>query len=431
MANSAIVHAGHDPEEGTLKGKLNVEGNRMYQQLCQDIGAHYEPIGAFTVLYSPEQEETFQALVDRCEKRNVPYEILTGEEARKQEPNLSDGILKVLSLPSTAIITPWEVTLRQLQVAMLNGTQVQLNTEVQGITKQEHFILHTNQGDIETKYVINSAGLYSDKVANMLHPMDVQIVPRRGEYYVLSHDAQDYVKHVIYPIPTAKGKGILAIPTADHNILLGPNSQEIDDKQGVNTTIDGLAKVKKDLATSVKDTPFYQTIRTFAGLRPSVKGKDFIIEKDTEDDHLIHLIGIDSPGIASAPAIAKYVEELMELPYAVKEKYETKNPYTFHFNTLSVEEKDAYIKEHPEYGRIVCRCEQISEGEIVQAIHEPLGATTIKAVKKRVRPGMGKCQGGFCQPLVLEILARELKKDPSEILYDPVGSNVVLGRKGE
>lgn len=431
MANSAIVHAGHDPKDGTLKAKLNVEGNRMYPELCENIGATIKNIGAYTVMYASEQEETFNELVEKAKSRDIPYEILSGEEARKIEPNLADEIIKVLSLPSTSIIIPWEVALKELQVANINGTEIKLNTEVLAIKKEnDNFILHTNNGDIESKYVINCAGLYADKVANMLEETSYKIMPKRGEYFVLSHDAKEFVKRIIYPIPTALGKGILAIPTADENILLGPTAEMIDDRHGVNTTATGLAKIRESLPTSLKNIPFNQIIRTFAGVRPTVEGNDFIIEKSKTDDKFINLIGIDSPGIASAPAIAKYVEELIALPYAIKDNYETKNPYHNDFAKMTPEEKDAYIKEHPTYGRIVCRCEQISEGEVVAAIHENLGAHSIKSVKKRCRPGMGKCQGGFCQPLILEILARELNIRPEEVLYDDPGSNIVLDYKG-
>lgn len=429
MANSAIVHAGHDPEDGTLKGELNVKGNRMYPQLCEDIGASFKNIGAYTVMVSPEQQQHFNELVARAEERNIPYKILPREEALKEEPNLSDDVIQVLSLPSTAIIIPWEVALKQLQVAVLNGTEVKLNCEVQAIEPTEDgYKLSTNQGEFEATYVINSAGLYADTVARMVGCEVESVTPRRGEYFVLSHDAKNFVHRVIYPMPTAKGKGILAVPTVDENIFLGPNAEQIEDKNGINTTIAGLNTVRKEIVQSVKNVPFHTIIRTFAGIRPSIPSKDFIIEEGKK--HFINLLGIDSPGIASAPAIAEYVEDMMALPYGIKDTYETKNPYTFRFNTLSVEEKDAYIKEHPQYGNIVCRCEQVSEGEIVQAIHEVLGAKTIKGVKKRVRPGMGKCQGGFCQPLVLEILARELNCRPEEVQYDQLGTNPVLSWKG-
>lgn len=431
MANSAIVHAGHDPEDGTLKALLNVKGNRMYPKLCEDIGATIKPVGAYTVMYTEEQRETFEALMERAKQRDIPYELLTPEEARKEEPNITDEAIAVLSFPTTAIIIPWEVALKQLQVAVLNGTEVKLNCELTGIdTLEDGYCLHTSQGDFESTYVINSAGLFSDQVANMLQPTDYQIITRRGEYFVLSHEAKDYVHHIIYPVPTANGKGILAVPTVDENILLGPTAEHIDSKYGINTSAAGLAKVRQDIHMCLKNVPFHNIIRTFAGIRPSVASKDFIIEKAEGHEHFINLVGIDSPGIASAPAIAAYVEDLLALPYGMKESYETKNPYRNTFQKMTVEEKDAYIKEHPSFGNIVCRCEQISEGEIVQCIHEPLGATSIKGVKKRVRPGMGKCQGGFCQPLVLEILARELNLKPEEVLYDQVGSNVVLDWEG-
>ena len=429
MANSAIVHAGHDPEEGTLKGELNVKGSRMYPELCEAIGARYKNIGAYNIMVSEEQEPLFNELIERAKKRDIPYKVLDRETILKEEPNLADTVVKALSTPSTAIVIPWEVAIKQLQVAVMNGTEVKLNCEVQNIeTMEDGYLLKTSQGDIQTTYVINSAGLYSDQVARMVGCEVEDVIPRRGEYFVLSHDAKNFVHRVIYPMPTAKGKGILAIPTVDENILVGPNAEGIEDRHGINTTTSGLNQVRSEINASVKNVPFHNIIRTFAGIRPSIASKDFIIREDKE--HFINLLGIDSPGIASAPAIAEYVENLMHLPYDIKEQYETRNPYRFRFQELSVEEKDAYIKEHPSYGNIVCRCEQISEGEIVQAIHEVLGARTIKGVKKRVRPGMGKCQGGFCQPLVLEILARELHCRPEEVQYDQLGSNPVLSWKG-
>ena len=427
MSNSAIVHAGEDPKDGTLKAKLNVRGSHMYKKLCEDLGAGYRETGAFVVMTDDSQEPLFDDLVRKAREREIPYEVLSAEEARKQEPELSASVIRALSLPTTAVVTPWEVALKELQVAYLNGTEVKLKTELKAVREEgDTFILDTTNGEIRTHYVINAAGLYSDRVAAMIGECRYTITPRRGEYFVLSHEAKDYVHHIIYPMPTSKGKGILAVPTVHENILLGPNAEEIGNRHGVNTTEEGLYFVRNELYTTLRDVPFGRTIRTFAGVRPSIKEGDFVIEKDKDHERFLNLIGIDSPGVASAPAIAEYVEEMLDLPYSIKEKYETRNPFRSRFSEMSPEEKDAYIKDHPEYGKIVCICEKISEGEIIDAINEPLGPRTIKAVKKRLRPGMGKCQGGFCQPLVMDILIKTLGIKPEEVLYDEPGSNIIF-----
>jgi len=426
-ANSAIIHAGHDPENNTLKALLNPEGSRMYEQLCKDLQVDYQKVGSYTVEISDEQEEALNALVQKCIDRNVAYEVLSGEQARKNEPNLGDNVKKVLYNPDTAIVSPWEVALACLQVANTNGTEVKLNTKVEAIDNtQDCIVIHTNNGEFETKYLVNAAGLHSDEIAKMYGDDQYKVVPKRGEYFVLSHKAKDYVKHIVYPIPTAKGKGVLAIPTVHHNILLGPNSEQIDDKSKDNTTLNGLGFVRSEIGNILKNVPYQEIIRTFSGLRPSTAGNDFIIEKSKHNENIINLVGIDSPGIASAPAIAKYVEEKLALPYSIKENYQTKRQAPVILNRLSVEQRNELIKLNPAYGRIVCRCEVISEGEIIDAIKAPLGARSIKGVKKRVRPGMGKCQGGYCQPVVLQILKRELKLNDDEVLYDGKDSNIVM-----
>lgn len=432
MANSAIVHCGQDPKEGTLKAKLNVAGAKQYEKLCSDLDIKYLKTGAFVVMVSEEQRDTFNQLVLNAKKRNIKYEIIDGKEALKQEPNLSPNTIQVLSLPDTAVICPWEVAITELQVAMKNKAEIKLNTDIKEIKKvNDHFELRSDKEVISAKYVINAAGIESDHVAEELEPNDYAITARKGEYFVLSHNAKDFVHHVIYPIPTAKGKGVLAVPTVDHNILFGPNSVAIEDRKGLDTTATGLDFVRQQISSTLSNLPYSDIIRTFAGLRPSVEGKDFIIELSKNDDHFLNLVGIDSPGIASAPGIADYALELLKLPYPLKKDYATKRENIFHFDKLNPEEKDAYIKQHPEYGKIVCRCEQISEGEIIQCIKEPLGATSVKAVKKRVRPGMGKCQGGFCEPLVVKILSEQLHKPESEILYDQPGTNILFERKKE
>ncbi|MBQ1505589.1 MAG: NAD(P)/FAD-dependent oxidoreductase [Erysipelotrichales bacterium] len=432
MANSAIVHAGDDPEDGTLKAKLNLRGAELYTELLEKLHVRYRQTGAYTVMTSPEQEDTFNALVKRTSIRHIPYEILDGDTARKNEPNLSDKVIKALSIPSTRVIIPWEFAEAEMEVALRNGVELKLNTEVKGIRKDEEddgYVLTTNHEEIRTRYIVNAAGLFSDEIAAMIGTEVPKILPRKGEYFVLSHNARDYVSHIIYPMPTAKGKGVLAVPTVDGNVLLGPDSEYTDTKEENNNTTAGLGIVRAQLTEILKNIPYPEVIRIFAGLRPSTAYKDFYIEKDPFHAGIVHLAGIDSPGVASAPGIAEYVENLLNLPYEIDETRDMTREKPFDFSALSIEEKNEYIHAHPEYGHIVCRCEQISEGEIVEAIHRPVGAKTVKGVKKRVRPGMGKCQGGFCEPLVVDILARELNIPKEEVLYDSLSSHILTKRE--
>jgi len=428
-ANSAMIHSGHDPKPGTLKCKYNLLGNRMYKDYCEELKVDYDPVGAFVVATSDEEENKLDELIKQTSERNIPYEVFDGNKARELEPNLSDSVTKVLSLPTTGVITPWLVSIAAMEEAMLNGVELLLNYEVKKIEKD---IIFKINDDICTRVVINCAGVNCDDITNMITKSPYKVEAKKGEYYVLDHTGEQLVKHVIYPVPTAKGKGVLAVPTVHHNILIGPNSDLELDKEDTSTG-NGLDYVKREISKTIKNVPYNKMIHTFAGLRPHIDLNDFYIQEDDNVKNFIHVAGIESPGISGAPAIAKDVVENIVLPkfdVKVKENYIHRKPF-INMNKMSIEEKNELIKQDKDFGKLVCRCEKISLGEIKDVINRKCGATTIRGVKMRARPGMGRCQGGFCEPEVVKILQKQLNKDISEIELDKKGSNISLGKAKE
>ena len=430
MANSAIVHTGYDPEDGTMKAKMNPEGCKLYEQLCKELGCTYRVTGAFIAACGEEEEKHLDILAERADKRGIKYNILDSKQAHELEPDLSDEVTKVLDFYTTAVIYPWEVSIACAQVAVNNGTELYLNSPCTGIDRTSGgYIVHTPGKDLECKLVVNAAGVYAEEVARMVsNEVRFHITPRRGEYYVLDDTAQP-VQHIIFPVPSKeKGKGVLAVPTVHGNTLLGPSSDPIDSLDDNGTSTDGLAYVTKNISKLLKNAMLNRSIRTFAGLRPSSDVHDFVIEEAPDAEGFINASCIESPGIASAPAIAKYIiNELISKRIELKEKpgadLTRKAPVVM--RALTPEQRTEMIKKDPAYGRMICRCCQVSEGEIVACIHSVCGARTVKGVKKRVGPGYGRWQGGFCEPLVVEILARELGCDPTEIVLDSAKSKIL------
>ncbi len=427
MANSAIVHAGYDPEDGTLKGLLNVQGARLYESLCRDLQCRYLETGAYIAACGEEEEKHLDILKARADRRQIPCEFVPMEKARSEEPALSDGVTKVLSFPTTAVIYPWQVAHACAQVAVQNGAKVCLNAEVTAIEHADGlYRLRTAKGDFTARCVVNAAGTHAEAVARMVtDEPGFRMTPRKGEYYVLDKDAA-FVRHIIFPVPSQeKGKGVLAVPTVYGNTLIGPNSDFVDDMDDPGTSVDGLKYVRDNIGKTLKNVPLNRAIRVFAGVRPTSDRPDFILEEAKGLPGFINAASIESPGLASSPAISRYVIDRLILPRFAFEKNgnavmtRTAPPV---LNEMSVEERNALIAKNPAYGKIICRCETVSEGEIVDAIRAPLGARTVKGVKKRVRPGMGRCQGGFCEPRVVEILARELNVSPLDIVLDGPGS---------
>ena len=422
VANSAIIHSGHDPIEGSLKAILSVKGNALYEELEHELNIPILRTGAFVLAHDEEEEKMLEELKIRANHNGVPTStILDGDTARKLEPNMSDSVTKVLSLPTTKVTYPWEVAFACLENAMKNGVEFRKNQEVTNITyEKDHFIVETNfKEKIETKNVISSSGIFSDHIAHMIEKdVPYTIKPRRGEYYVLDRRVKGYLERILYPLPTAKGKGVLLVPQVHGNILVGPTSVEQLEKVRTNTTPDGMKQIKEDASRLAKSIPFDKTIRTFSGIRAGSTYKDFYIQESKEYKGFFHVAGIDSPGLTAAPAIARYlVDEVIKPNVSPKENYDPKREKKIFFYTLSEEEQKKKIKENPLYGNIVCKCEKITEVEIMEAIHGPLGNDTIKGIKKRARAGSGLCQGGYCENTVLKIIARETDQPLDKINY--------------
>lgn len=432
MANSAIIHSGHDPKEGTLKAKLNVRGNQMYEEICKELDCTFMRIGAYVLATNQEENETLLQLKKQADSRQVPCCIQTREEIIKKEPQLSDQVISGLWLPSTGILYPWEIAIALMENAISNGVDLKLDEEVIKIEKiDQGYRVKTKNQTIDTKIVINCSGVYADDLyATLIQRKDFSITARKGEYFVLDHMKKPYVNHVLYPVPSKIGKGVLVVPTIHDNILLGPTSYEVDDKYAINNTQKGLDFVRGQLSKIVKDVPFDKMIRTFAGNRPSGNTKDFIIEESKECPDFFNVAAIESPGLASAPAISEMVVGLILDKHALnkKENVIKVNRPKVRVKDCSIDEKNELVKKDKRYAKMICRCEQITEAEIIDAIHRPCGATSVKGVKKRVGPGLGRCQGGFCEPLVVEILARELNKDPQEIVLDNLDSKMLVER---
>lgn len=422
-ANSAIIHSGHDPEKDTLKAKLCVAGNRLYEALEKELEIPLRRTGAYVVAHDRTEEIILDELYERALYNGVqdPH-FISLEEAFRDEPNLSKSVTKVLSLPSTKVTYPWEVAIAAMSNAIENGASFKRSSEVVDITKSEdYFEVYLKKGDIiKTKHIINCAGVFSDQIAMMLEPdFPLTIQPRRGEYFVLDRKAKDVFNHVLYPIPTAAGKGVLIVPQVHGNVLLGPTSESITDKEHAATTRDGLKKIKDQLKKLSENIPYDMVIRSFAGIRASSNYHDFYIKESERFPGFFHVAGIDSPGLTAAPAIAEYlIKEVMHLSAPKKDNFDPIRHRPIVFHKLSEEDKQHLIKQKPAYGNLICKCEKITEQEIIDAIHGPVGSDTVKGIKKRARAGSGLCQGGYCESLVLKLIHRETSIPMTSINYD-------------
>lgn len=431
-ANSGIVHAGYDAKEGTLMAKYNALGNSMYEELCKEIDAPFKRTGSLVLAFSEEDREHLKLLYDRGIKNGIPgIKILEKEEVFEMEPNVSKEVVAVLYAPTAGVTGPWEVTIKMLENAAINGVDIETDAKVKNVEKTEngYKITLADGREYETKVVVNAAGLYADEINNMVSSKKIKITPRAGEYYLLDKLQGNLVNNVIFQCPTKVGKGILVAPTVHGNLIVGPTATSTEDKEYVGNTLSGLEAVKLAAVKSVKDINFRDNIKNFNGLRAEADYPDFIIGEVEDAPYFFNIAGTKSPGLTSAPAIGVDVANMIvkKLGDVTKKKEHKKNRPQIHFMELSNEEKAEVIKKDPRYGRIICRCESITEGEIVDVIHRMVGAKTVDGVKKRCRPGMGRCQGGFCGPRVQEILARELNKKLDEIVQDKVGAYILTG----
>lgn len=426
-ANSAIVHAGFDAEPGTLKAKMNVRGNQLMDKISQELDVPFKRVGALVVCLYEEDMPHLRELYERGLKNGVPgMKLMTGDEARALEPNLTDEVCGALLAETSGIVCPFELTLGMAESAAKNGVEFRFDTEVTGFSKAEKgWVIHTAAGDVEASAVVNAVGVYSDRLHNQVSERKLKITPRRGEYMLLDKTAGGHVSRTIFQLPGKYGKGVLVSPTVHGNLLVGPTAVDTDDPEDVATTNQGLAEVAEKSALAVKNVPLRQVITSFAGLRAHEAGDDFVLGETEEG--FFDAAGVESPGLTSAPAIGEYLASLVAEKLGLPEKpnFDPLRKGVTRAASLPLEERRALIEKNPAYGAIVCRCEQISEGEILEAIHGILGAKTLDGVKRRTRAGMGRCQSGFCSPRVMELLAREWNMDLTEIRKNNKDSQIV------
>lgn len=430
-ANSAIIHAGYDAPEGSLMARLNVRGNEMMDSLSEELDFPFRRNGSLTVCLQEEDMPVLQALYERGTKNGVQgLRILSGEEALAYEPHLQAGVRGALYAPSGGIVCPFLMTIALAENACVNGVEFRFRTEVLQIRKADgYYRLETAQGALESRYVVNAAGVYSDLFHNMVSSRPIHITPRKGEYLLLDHNAGGHVSHTVFMLPTRLGKGVLVAPTIHGNLIVGPTAVDTEDREGVNTTAAGLREVAAQAARAVRDIPLSQVITSFAGLRAHEAGHEFIIGEPADAPQFIDAAGIESPGLSSAPAIGEMVGEMLrnKMGLEPKEGFVGRRKGILNPSTLSMEARNALIRENPAYGAIVCRCESVTEGEILDAIHRPLGAVSLDGIKRRTRAGMGRCQSGFCSPRIMELLRRELSVPMEEVTKCGGVSRMVMG----
>ncbi|MBQ9607261.1 MAG: NAD(P)/FAD-dependent oxidoreductase [Lachnospiraceae bacterium] len=434
-ANSGIVHGGYDARTGSMKAKLNLRGSEMMEELSQRLSFAYKRNGSLVLLRRGQDEAGLRTLFDRGIANGVKdLRIIGQSEIREMEPNINEDVVKALYVPTGAIVDPFMLTVAMAENAAVNGVEFRLETEVKDIKKDgADYVLVTGKGDISTKYVINAAGVYADSIHAMVSSTPMSIRAVRGQYCLFDKEVGDLVKHTLFQLPGEKGKGVLVTPTVHGNCMAGPTAEVTDDREGTNTTSEGLSYVLNTGAMSVLQIPGRKIITSFAGLRAKEAGGDFIIKFADDAGNFMDVAGIESPGLSAAPAIGEYVAQLMQEKDPAKEKSDfTDTRMGIPSVTLaSDDERQKLIEHDPAFANVICRCELVTEAEIIEAIRRPVGARTVDAVKRRVRAGMGRCQGGFCSPKVVNILARELGVDPTEIKKANKGSEILAGLNKE
>ena len=432
-ANSGIVHAGFDAVPGTLKARFNVVGSRMMEALSRELDFSYKRNGSLVLCFSKDDIPKLEELKKRGEANGVEeIVILTGDEVRKKEPAVSDEVVAALFAPTGGIVCPFGLTIAMAENAAVNGAEFRFNEPVTSVEKTaDGFKVTTPVETSECKAVVNAAGVYADAIHNMVCDDKMKITARKGEYCLYDKKVGGTVSSTIFQLPGAYGKGVLVTPTVHGNLLLGPTAMDTLDKEEVNTTKDGLDTVQATAGKSIKAVPFKSVITSFAGLRAHEAGDDFVVGESSVKG-FFDAAGIESPGLSAAPAIGVFLADLVGeyLDSIKKAGFIAKRKGIPNVALASREERDRLIKENPMYANVICRCELVTEGEIVDAINRPVGATTIDGVKRRTRAGMGRCQAGFCSPKTLEILARELGKDITEITKHGEGSEFLSEHKG-
>ncbi|PNH20190.1 FAD/NAD(P)-binding oxidoreductase [Lachnospiraceae bacterium] len=435
-ANSAIVHAGYDCVPGSLMAKMNVRGNELMGDLARDLEIPFKRNGSMVVCIHKEELGGLEELYERGKKNGVPgLRLLNREECLSVEPNLSENVEGALYAETAGIVCPFKLTIAMAEHANQNGVDFVFNTEAEKLWRDEEGIwnIQTANGRYRTRIVVNAAGVYADVFHNMVSESKIHITPRRGDYCLLDRNVGDFVKHTIFPQPTKLGKGILVAPTIHGNVIVGPTAIDIEDKEAVATTQEGIDELISKAEMHVRHLPIRQVITSFAGLRAHEDHHEFILGEPEDAPGFMDCAGIESPGLTSSPAIGEYIGGLIRdrLTLEKKEHWIATRRDVLDPQTLSVEERNELIRKNPAYGQIICRCETVTEGEILDAIHRPLGARSLDGVKRRTRAGMGRCQAGFCSPRVMEILVRELGLPMEKITKSGGNSRIVLGRSKE
>lgn len=442
-ANSAIIHAGYDPKPGTLMAKLNVEGNRLCEDLCRDLSVPFRRCGSLVLAFSDTEEALLQELLDRGIRNGVPdIRILDQEELRAMEPGISEEAIAALYAPTAGIINPWELCLAQAEVFVRNGGTFLPDCEVKGITEasssegKNTYILNTTKGEITAETVILCCGTEADTVHSYISKPDFRITPTRGEYYLLDKSEGTKVSHVIFQCPSEKGKGVLVAPTVHGNLICGPTSEVLSHgSEDTATTAVKLSEIKEKASRSVGNISWRDNVRNFSGIRSNSTSDDFLIREIPGENGIFEAAGIKSPGLASSPAIGPFMVGLLKEKDISLPKKE--GPYDMtrkkiHFRDMTNEERAELVKKDPAYGRIVCRCEGVTEGEIRDALISPIPPLSLDAVKRRAGTGMGRCQGGFCGPRIVEMLLSERSDaSPLSILQDGEGSTLFVPRDAE
>lgn len=437
-ANSGIIHSGYDPKPGTKMARLNVRGATLYKTLAPLLNIHYKIIGSLVIGRNEQDRAVLQDLYHRGLANGVEQlELLDAGQIREMEPNLREDINCALLSPTAGIISPWEACLAFARTAVYNGVELFLEHGVQSIAPIEGgYRVMASGKAFDARYVINCAGVHADDVYNLLLPKETfRIEPVKGQYYLLDKTQGGLVSRVIFQTPNELGKGVLVSQTVHGNLIVGPDAQKnIKDKSDSSVVADNLTFIRKAAALTSEQINYRENIRNFSGLRAKLVGaEDFLIEESTEFPGFFNFAGIQSPGLSCGPAFGEEAAALLGNAGLVLDKKETYEylPLPKAFRDMTPEEANKKIKEDPRYGRVICRCETVTEGQIIAAIHGPIGATTVDGVKRRTNAGMGRCQGGFCGPKVLEIIKRELGREPTQILQDQPGSYIVASVKGK
>ena len=434
-ANSGVIHAGYASSREYIKRYLCIRGNKLYTQAAKELNFPFKRIGSFVVALEDDQIKELEELRKRGIEDGIPglEVILEKKRIKKMEPNLTDEVVGVLHAPSAGLASPYELTFALAENAAINGVKFFRNHEVVKIKHQDYiFTVRTYKGEFQSRNLINAAGLYAARISSMLGLDYFSIMPRKGEYILFDRNALQLNK-ILFPMATKVSKGILVCPTLHGNTFVGPNAQNLTDSEDISTTTAGLKEILDGGIKLVPKLPVRSSIRNFAGLRAVPDTYDFIID-NTDVYGFINVAGILSPGLTATFAIAEKVVEFLELlgvELKLKEDYNPNRSKPERFKDFTKQKLDKKIQEDPSWGRIICRCETIPEKEIINAIHAPVGANTVDGVKFRCRPGMGRCQGGFCRPRVIEILARELGKNYEEITKRGEDTNILIGKTKE